>query len=127
MSVLRPVFLVTLIFALSGCLHWRQQPLTGRDHVSGWSDQIRAAADEAYLYAQMSVNAYDDGDRYDLGPDIRTVANVPNDRIGFAYSLFERSRDGRLAEIIIAFRGTEFRTREDWIDAISSPARIRRA
>jgi pimeloyl-ACP methyl ester carboxylesterase len=111
----RPILLFAGFLLLSGCIHWRQDPLTGLDHVSGWSDQVRAAADEAYLYAQMSVNAYDDEDRYDLGPAVRTIENAPNNELGFAYSIFEHRRAGGL-EVVIAFRGTEFRTTEDWID-----------
>ncbi len=96
-----------LLSLTAACTHWRNVPLTGRDHPSGWADQIRSAAAEAFPYAQMSTNAYMDRDRYDLGPEYSNPHNEPNDGIGYAYSVFERREAGRLAEVIIAFRGTE--------------------
>ena len=96
-----------LLSVSTACTHWRNVPLTGRDHPSGWADQIRAAAVEAYPYAQMSNNAYLDGNQYALGPEYSNPYNQPNDRIGYAYSVFERREAGRLAEVIIAYRGTE--------------------
>ena len=96
-----------LLLLTSACTYWQKTQLTGLDHPSGWADQIRFAAVEAYPYAQMSNNAYADSVRYDLGPDLTNLQNVPNDPLGFAYSIFERREGGRLAEVIIAFRGTE--------------------
>lgn len=106
MSV-RLIFIAAILSLLSACTYWRKDELTGLDHPSGWADQIRSAAVEAYPYAQMSNNAYADGARYDLGPDFRNVENHPNDKLGFAYSTFERRKEGRLVEVVIAFRGTE--------------------
>ncbi|HZF96075.1 MAG TPA: hypothetical protein VEZ20_14530 [Allosphingosinicella sp.] len=104
---LRLIAAAALLALSSGCTYWQKTELTGRNHPSGWADQIRIAAVEAYPYAQMSNNAYSDGERYDLGPDYSNPQNVPNDEIGFAYSVFERRGAGQLAEVIIAFRGTE--------------------
>jgi hypothetical protein len=113
MNLRHSAFALTLAM-LSSC-GGHQVPLTGLDHISGWADQIRAAADEAYIYTQMSANSYDDGDLYLLGPHVKTIVNVPNDRCGFAYSLFDRNEPGRHRELVIAFRGTEFTTAPDWI------------
>jgi hypothetical protein len=96
-----------LLLLTSACTYWQKTQLTGLDHPSGWADQIRIVSVAAYPYAQMSNNAYADSVRYDLGPDFRNPENVPNDRLGFSYSIFERREAGRLAEIVIAFRGTE--------------------
>ena len=106
--IIRTLAAFLLLSSLSGCTYWRKVPLTGIGHPSGWSDQIRERAVEAYSYAQMSLNAYcDTEDRYDLGPDLINVRNADNDEAGFAYSIFERRSNGRLDEVIIAFRGTE--------------------
>jgi len=102
------LFATAVILAITAaCSHWQKDALTGRNHPSGWADQIRIAAAEAFPYAQMSTNAYIDGDRYDLGPDYTNTENSPNDDIGYAYSVFERREAGRLTEVIIAYRGTE--------------------
>jgi hypothetical protein len=103
----RIVVLAAMLSIASACTYGQKTELTGLDHPSGWADQIRARATEAYPYAQMSNNAYADGERYDLGPAYSNPHNIPNDDIGFAYSVFERREGGRLAEVIIAFRGTE--------------------
>jgi Serine aminopeptidase, S33 len=111
----RHIILAVLLLALPGCTYWRQVPLTNRNHPSGWSDQIRFAAVEAYEYAQMSNNAYASGHRYDLGPQFSNPENQPNDDLGFAYSVFERRVAGRPQEVIIAYRGTELPSARDWV------------
>ena len=103
----RIVVLAAMLSLASACTYGQKAHLTGLDHPSGWADQIRARAAEAYPYAQMSNNAYADGERYHLGPAYYNPQNVPNDDVGFAYSVFERREAGRLADVIIAFRGTE--------------------
>ena len=104
-----------LFLLLAACSTSRSVTLTGLNHPSGWADQIRTAAVEAFPYAQMSTNSYADDDRFDLGPDYETIVDEPNDSKGFAYSIFERRQGGTPAELIIAFRGTEFTHLNDWI------------
>lgn len=104
-----------LLLTPAACTYWQKDALTGLDHPSGWADQIRVAAVEAYPYAQMSNNAYGDGDRYDLGAEYANPENGDNDKIGFAYSIFERRSAGQLAEVIVAFRGTELNNSDDMV------------
>lgn len=111
---LRAVLLAALLALSSACTSFSQERLTYSGS-SGWADQIRRAAVEAYPYAQMSNNAYADGPRYDLGPEFTNPHNEQNDNIGFAYSLFERWEGGARKEVIIAFRGTELTSARDWI------------
>jgi hypothetical protein len=99
----------------SACTYWEKEKLV-YDHQSGWARQIRERASEAYAYAQMSYNAYVDGELYDLGPDYSNPQNEENDEIGFAYSVFERRQAGRLAEVVIAFRGTELKDAKDIVE-----------
>ena len=104
---LRVLLAAVVLSITSACTYWQKDRLTGLDHPSGWADQIRSAAVEAYPYAQMSNNAYADSSAYDLGPEFTNCKSMPNDRLGFAYSTCERRKDGQLREVIIAFRGTE--------------------
>lgn len=110
---LRNAALAALFILCSACTYFQKERLT-YSGPSPWADQVRRAAVEAYPYAQMSNNAYADAGRYALGPEFTTVRDVPNDKIGFAYSLFERRSGGQLREVIIAFRGTEFTSLRDW-------------
>lgn len=113
--MLRTVAGLILLLTTSACMHLRPTPLTYTDQ-SGWADQIEDDAVEAYPYAQMSLNAYGDPrDHYELGPNFTNPENADNDRLGFAYSLFERRQDGRLVEVIIAFRGTELDDARDMV------------
>jgi hypothetical protein len=105
--LIRLIVSAALLLLTSACTYWQKTELTGLNHPSGWADQIRIAAVEAYPYAQMSNNAYSDSARYSLGEAFANPKNVPNNHLGFAYSIFERRADGLLAEVIIAFRGTE--------------------
>jgi pimeloyl-ACP methyl ester carboxylesterase len=111
---------MALLAAAPACTHWQQMPITNREHPSGWGDEIREAGVEAYLYAMMSNNAYDDSSRFDLGPDIITVTNDASDPSGFAYSVFERRGNGQLLETVIAFRGTELGFLDIWRGSITA-------
>lgn len=98
--------LFAIVLMGSGCSTWRTMPLTGCNHPSGWCDQIRAEARGAWLYAQLSNNAYGDGPYFALPPTV-----VETDRAAdgnYAWALFER-RDsaGTVLERILAFRGTD--------------------
>ena len=81
---------------------------------SNWSDQHRKTAKKAYLYAQMSNNSYGQaGDEYDndgndfVLPSDWKAQHVGNDELGFAYSIYRKTKDDKLQEVVIAFRGTE--------------------
>ena len=107
------------LFALAGCNTITRVPLTGCDHPSGWSDQIRAVAVEAYPYAQLAVNAYDDNkDDFVMGPEwVRLEPTHPNNEHGMAYDVWQRMVPGMAGrEVVLAFRGTEFTHWSDWKD-----------
>ncbi len=82
----------------------------------GWCSFTTQMALESYEYAQLSQNAYEpDHETYAvLHPDIAMRALVPNDEYGFAYAVFDRLENGQLTEVILAFRGTEFGSWDDW-------------
>ena len=106
---------------LASCAHGQINTpvaMTGCDHPTGWSDQVRAAADETWLYAQMAANAYEPPAAFLLGDRIVERERRGNDEIGFAYVIFERlSEEGEASSWIIAYRGTENSRRplRDWI------------
>jgi hypothetical protein len=87
---------------------------------SSWPDQHRAVALKSYLYAQMSNNTYGQaGDEYDSDgldfvlPSNYTTQHVGNNRRGLAYSVYKRTNDKRLSEVVLVFRGTEGLTDKD--------------
>lgn len=108
------IFAAMLAAVASACTYNQPIRLTGTDHPSGWSNQVRETARATYEYAQMATNAYADGARFKLAPDLALRHDHHNDEIGFAYSVFERRRDGRLVELIIAYRGTELGFDDVW-------------
>lgn len=74
----------------------------------GWCDFTREIAERVWPYAQMATNAYEaSADDFELPPGIVTRYKADNDGSGFAYQIFDRLENGRLAEVIVAFRGTE--------------------
>ncbi len=116
---MRSTFVLAIsVFALSGCVHSRQVAMTGCNHPSGWSDQIRAMAVDAFPYAQFAVNAYEDKvDPFDLGPGWTKIGSKPNNTHGMAYDAWSRQpAGGAPQEIVLAFRGTEFTHLSDWRD-----------
>lgn len=102
--------------ALSSCVHSRQVPMTGCDHPSGWSEQIRAMAETAHPYAMLAVNAYDDDkDDFAMGPAWVRLDSFPNNQHGMAYDVWQHNGP-QGQEIVLAFRGTEFTHLRDWRD-----------
>lgn len=117
----RGIVLAGLLAAtLAACTHIRHVPLTDDAHPSGWRREIRETAEATWQYAQMATNAYADDARFRLPPDLTLLRDVHNDDIGFAYSLFERRRDGRLVELIIAYRGTELGFDDVWHGSVAA-------
>lgn len=87
---------------------------------SNWPDQHRRVAQAAYLYAQMSNNTYgQSGDKYDSDgndfvlPPEWAWQHFGNNDLGFAYSIYRKTKNDKLQEVVIAFRGTEGLTNFD--------------
>lgn len=99
--------LLGFALALGGCATG-PHPLEERR----WQATHQKAAGEAYLYAQLSYNAYlpspGGPPPFDLG-GVFTSAAPPqdNDEIGLAYSVYTRTEGACAPEVVIAFRGTE--------------------
>jgi len=108
---MRRITLFVCIF-ISACTSIKNIALTECDHPSGWCKETRQTAAEAYLYAQMSANTYDEPYAFSLPKRISLRRSVPNDDIGFAYSIYDVSKDGVFIEVVIAYRGTE--DYKDW-------------
>lgn len=114
---------LALALALGACSHL---PQTQLDHPSGWSREVRAEAQGAWALAHLAANSYGGPNRVDLGPAYEIKHQVLNDEIGLGHMIVEhRLPDGR-TETIIAFRGTDFLTREDWRYGNIGPQQNRR-
>lgn len=118
---MKKIALVALASIVGSCAH--SPPIASLSNPTcGWNEQTRAMAEETWLYAQLASNVYlnSEGDAADfiLPADTRLLDERDNDEIGLAYAVYERRPTGRLAERIIAFRGTEgYLSREgrkDW-------------
>lgn len=90
-----------------GCTTVTPVDVGGTDPVAGWNAETRDLADRTWLYAQLAINAYEDYEAFILPGDIVQRPSTGNDGIGYAYVIFDRFEGDRLAETIIAFRGTE--------------------
>ena len=89
-----------------------------RTEPGGWCDFVREAAVEAYPYAMLSSNAYNDEDTYRALPyAFLQREQEGNDDSGFAYAVFDRHEvngtQRTLKARVIAFRGTEFGSTSD--------------
>jgi pimeloyl-ACP methyl ester carboxylesterase len=104
--------ILILIIGLSGCAH--RGPA---DPYSGWNAKSRATAEETWLYAQLSNNAYGhekDSDVFALPAGVGVAECVLKPFYGFAYTVFIDRRAGHEPQAIIAFRGTNFTEAADW-------------
>ncbi|MCK0127471.1 hypothetical protein [Erythrobacter sp. F6033] len=103
----RNLLIIAIYFNLTACVSWEKIPLSGRDHPSGFADQIRETARSTYEYAQLATNSYAGGDSFQLGRTLSFVKEQEPSTGNFQYKIFNRVEDGNLVEIIIAYRGTD--------------------
>ncbi|AZZ96012.1 DUF2974 domain-containing protein [Pseudoalteromonas sp. R3] len=103
------VIVVTLAILFGCTTTSKNVTLVDCDHPSGWCEQIRNTAQEAFVFAQMSHNVYQDDFQFSLPTKYSAVEHSDNDAIGFAYSIYE---DTDTNTVILVFRGTEDIT--DW-------------
>jgi hypothetical protein len=100
-------FLVSILITfIVGCTSTSitKESLTECDHPSGWCKEIREAAQESFIYAQMAANTYGDPIQFKLPREYSLIDMKGNDSIGFAYSIYKNNETNTL---IISFRGTE--------------------
>ena len=90
-----------------GCTTLTPVNVGGTDPVAGWNVETRDLAGRSWLYAQLSMNAYEDYEAFTLPGNIVQRPSSGNDDVGYAYVIFDRFEGDRLAETIIAYRGTE--------------------
>lgn len=113
---MKNAFIFVFFISLSSCVHSNKVKMTGCDHPSGWSDQIRSMSSGSYIYAQLSVNAYyDDSDPFQMSDDWTKLESYSNNINGMSYDVWKRNYHGG-EEIVLSFRGTEFSHFNDWKD-----------
>ena len=120
--------LLSLGLALAGCAHGelkfaQSEPCPGDS--GGWCEPTQAYARATWAYAQLSNNAYAPEENapvlrarqghYVLPQGWVERDRKGNDASGFAYAIFDRFEGQRLAETVIAYRGTEILSGRDWL------------
>jgi len=108
---MKNITILLLTLFLLSCTTIKKEKLVGCEHFSGWCDQIRETADDAFIYAQMASNTYKDNYKFRLPANYELILEKDNDDIGFAYSLYENKSENL---IVISFRGTEGLNFKDW-------------
>ncbi len=96
--------LIFLYLLVAGCTGITQIELTGKDHYSGWSHQVRELAIHSWGYAQLSQNVYNKNFRFDVEVDFKKIEYFQHESLDFYASLFKDERSG---DYILVFRGTD--------------------
>ena len=119
------ILLILAFFVLGACASTPQKLTFTQDIDKVWADEIIELAQDSYVYAQMSTNAYRDeydgnyieNQSFNLGPKYKFIKTLsqPNDKIGLAYHVYQKGNDENIEEIVLVFRGTEFTHLNDWI------------
>lgn len=101
---------------------WRRIRPTFDGHESGVAVEIRKTANRSYLYAQLAENAYSSGKPdekpprgYILPSYITEVEMVDTPSTGFAARVYEVREPGKQSYIVVAFRGTQVSSWQDWL------------
>jgi hypothetical protein len=94
---------------------WISVSLDYDKHPSGASKQVREAAVDAYLYAQLAQNAYSEAE-YALLSHVSEAAPLYEDpKTGFAVRSYWVREGQNEPYVVVAFRGTNFTSWRDWI------------
>jgi len=82
-----------------------------------WNACTRDVAQISYEYAQMATNVYSsiDSHPFHLGPNLRPLEPLSSLTSGLQYRVYERHDNEKRLEVIIAFRGTNFDSWQDWV------------
>lgn len=105
-----------IVLTLTGCaLPFRSSNLIRNcPDRSEWCPEIQSTARSAWLYAQLSENAYHDSGTFVLPESVRRDTLVSLDGSGFAAAVYSiLSASGR-EQVVIAYRGTQFTSWKDW-------------
>lgn len=87
----------------------------------GWCGFTRELAGESWRYAQLANNSYKDDEEFPHPPPgFEQTGAVHEGKAGYAYVVYDRFTPGeggerKLAERVIAFRGTEMDSFDDWV------------
>lgn len=88
----------------------------------GWCGFTRELAEESWQYAQLANNSYKDEEGFAHPPGGFVQAGEPHElESGYAYVVYDRyepageAGEPKLAERVIAFRGTEMDSLADWV------------
>jgi hypothetical protein len=110
--------LAGVVLCLTGCNHLSRVPMTSDAHPSRWAPEVRVEARTAWPYAQLAFNAYQrpgEPDRVMMGTGYQVIDREPNDANGFGFIVVEHTQPDGTVETIVAFRGTDFLTWQDWL------------
>ena len=99
-------------FALGGCA--TKVALTYDNHRSGAAREVREVARKTYLFAQLANNAYSEGE-FKLPSHVSELEDIDDDSItGFAVRTYWVRAPGEKPYVVIAFRGTQATSWNDW-------------
>lgn len=99
--------------AFSGCA--TKIELVYDNHPSGAAVQVREVALASYLFAQLAHNAYsqDDFELPSYVSELEPIVDTPN--TGFAVRTYSVKPPGQEPYVVVAFRGTQFKSLADWL------------
>ena len=121
MAGMKSLLAIALPAALGACATALPPGMQARSACSdlqgGWCGFVSQMALSSYEYGPLAQNAYapDHETFTQLPAGISLREFAPNDSSGFAYAIFERHEGEALREVILAFRGTEFSSLDDWL------------
>jgi len=80
-----------------------------------WNACSRDGALSTFEYAQIASNVYHEDNQFRLGPHIKPLNDGKTLPSGLTYDVYARLDGNEYVEIIVAFRGTNFKSPLDWI------------
>lgn len=116
------------LILVSGCTStgWKREKVVVDGHHTGATVETRKVAREAYLFAQLSENAYGPfKQEAKRGKNVREEYKLPSyiserkpmhdtPRTGFSARVYDLIEPGKEPYVIVAFRGTNFTSPADW-------------
>jgi len=101
---MKKIFAIFLLVCMSSCTWITKVNITGKDHYSGWGDQVRELSVHSWKYAQLAQNVYASEDDFNMANEYTVIDDFKDAGKSYFASLYRHASDN---EYVLVFRGTD--------------------
>ena len=101
---MKKIITILLLLCLTSCTWITKVDITGKDHYSGWGDQIRELTVHSWKYSQLALNVYASDDDFNMADEYIVIDKFQDTQKSYYASLYRHAINN---EYVLVFRGTD--------------------